>query len=121
MLNGPRGADWMYVLYQRYSNDTAWGYEIAQDFFDDSLYVRRKHNNAWQGWRRVLYDGDSATIPTIYTTTVRFNGLPGYITGRSDGGMDLNIGNGWRFVFDGTNHAIYTYNPGTGAFRQITV
>lgn len=118
--NAPN-ANWHYIFQTSHSNNPSmWKWQLASDFHNDNVYSRKLKNGSWTGWRRVLFDGDNVSAPNVYSDVYRFESVPGYVSGRNDGGFDFYLGtSGWRIVFDGGAHAIYTYNPSNGAWTKI--
>ena len=69
LTNSPTGkTNWFFI--QHIAHNALYSRQIAYDFFNDEMYVRRQDNGTWNSWKRihsskVLYDNSSGTTGTV--------------------------------------------------------
>ena len=51
-------------------NDTAYGFQIVQNMWDDRTYTRR-YNGGWQSWKTLAWTSDIPTVTNYYWANVK--------------------------------------------------
>lgn len=69
LTNSPTGGtNWFFI--QHMAHNALYSRQIAYNFFNDEMYMRRQDNGNWSSWKRihsskVLYDNSSGTTGTV--------------------------------------------------------
>lgn len=87
--------------------DTAYGFQIVQNMWDDRLYFRR-YNGGWQGWLTVI---DSATIGS---QSVSYANSAGSASSATNASYASNAGALSNFTYDQ-----FAYRNGGTGYYQI--
>jgi hypothetical protein len=103
-------------------NDTAYGFQIVQNMWDDTLYVRR-YNSGWQSWRAVSYTDHGHRITKLhrrddssdYSLQHHWTGsywyLRGYYGDTYHAGVQVDYANSAGSAGSATNASYYTLGP----------
>lgn len=59
LVNSPIGSGWVYVFVMNHTLDPVnYTTQLAMDFLNDALYLRRNTAGVWTSWQEVIHDGN---------------------------------------------------------------
>lgn len=106
--------NWMTVMGDSWNSSDNYGFQLAHNFWNTDLYVRRVQSGAWQSWNKIWHNGNDGAGSGLDADTV-----DGYNPSSSVAGSTLALRDVSGYLFG--NYFNMTADVTTGTASHIAV